>query len=129
LPGGAGHGGRVIGREEELRRIQAALGSALDATGDPAERFFIALGVLELFSELGAAAPLLIVVDDLHWADSDSREVILFAARRIEAERAVMLLGARTAPHGSWPWARGTENLLLGAPSSPRAACPTGRSG
>lgn len=99
-------------------RYKAALRSALDAPGDPgdpAERFFIALGVLELFSDLGARAPLLVVVDDLHWADSDSRDVILFAARRIESERAVMLLAARPAPSGHWHWERDTERLMLGA--------------
>ena len=102
-------------------RYQAALRSALDATGDPAERFFIALGVLELFSDLAARAPLLVAVDDLQWADSDSRDVILFAARRIEAERAVMLLAARTAADGAWPWERDTECLVLGALDSAAA--------
>jgi hypothetical protein len=75
-------------------RYQAALRSVLSDGGDTAERFFIALGVLELFGDLGARSPLLVIVDDLHWADSDSREVILFTARRVEAERAVMLLVA-----------------------------------
>jgi DNA-binding CsgD family transcriptional regulator len=96
-------------------RYQAALRGALGDGGDAAERFFIALGVLELFGDLGARSPLLVVVDDLHWADSDSREVVLFAARRVEAERAVMLLAARPSPDGHWPWERDTDWLALGA--------------
>jgi hypothetical protein len=78
------------------------------------ERFFIALAVPELLGDLGARAPLL-VVDDLHWADSDSRDVILFAARRIEAEHAVMLLAARPVQAGVAPWEQAADWLVLDA--------------
>ena len=102
-------------------RYQAALRGVLGDGGDAAERFFIALGVLELFGDIGARSPLLVIVDDLHWADSDSREVILFTARRVEAERAVMLLAARPSPDGRWPWERDAGWLALGALNAPAA--------
>lgn len=96
-------------------QYRAALRSALGASEDAAERFFVALGFLELLSDLGADTPLLIVVDDLHWADSDSRDVITFAARRIETERAVILLAARPGPGGPWPADREAHWLVLNA--------------
>lgn len=93
----------------------AALGSALGVTADTAERLFIALATLELLGDLGAERPLLVVVDDLHWADSDSRDVITFAARRIEWERVVMLLASRPASRAAPPWDRDMERLSLDA--------------
>jgi hypothetical protein len=77
---------------------QAALFGALglSAEGAPPERLFIALAVLELLADLSAQSPVLILVDDLHWLDPSTRDVIDFVVRRLEAEPAVVLLAART---------------------------------
>ena len=46
-------------------------------------RFLIALAVLELLSEVGERAPLLVVADDAHWLDRSTVEVLAFVSRRI----------------------------------------------
>lgn len=88
----------ILDRAAELPpRHQAALLAAFGMAGADAtpERFFIALAVLELIADAAARTPVVLIVDDLHWVDNASRDAIGFAARRIEAEPAVMLFSAR----------------------------------
>ena len=47
--------------------------------------------VVALFSLLAERSPLLVVIDDLHWADTTSLEAISFANRRLDHERALIL--------------------------------------
>lgn len=52
----------------------------------------------ELFSLLGAAAgdaPVVLVVDDLHWADTASLQALAFALRRLRSEPVLALLAVR----------------------------------
>lgn len=52
----------------------------------------------ELFSLLGAAAgdaPVVLVVDDLHWADTASLQALAFALRRLRTEPVLALLAVR----------------------------------
>ncbi|GAA4902650.1 regulatory LuxR family protein [Actinomycetospora succinea] len=51
-----------------------------------------ALGLLEA---AGDAGPLLVVVDDLQWADTPSVEVLLFVARRLRSARVALVLATR----------------------------------
>lgn len=76
-----------------------ALGSALllDAPA-PYDRFAVPAGVLSLLGAAAEDGPLLAIVDDLQWVDEASREALLFAARRLEAEGVVLLLAARDDP-------------------------------
>jgi DNA-binding CsgD family transcriptional regulator len=46
--------------------------------------------------ELAAARPLLIVVDDLHWADAPSVRLLAYLARRLEGAPLALLAGVRT---------------------------------
>jgi DNA-binding CsgD family transcriptional regulator len=80
-------------------RHKAALLGAFGEAGANAtpDRFFVALAVLELIADAAARNPVVVIVDDLHWVDSASRDAIAFAARRIDAEPAVMLFSARPA--------------------------------
>ena len=51
-----------------------------------------------MLSLLAAAAerqPVLAIADDLQWLDEASREALLFAARRLDAEGVVLLFGLR----------------------------------
>jgi len=88
----------VLDLRAGLPEAQArAIGSALaleDAA--PAAPFAVAAGVLGL---LAAAAedrgPVVVVVDDLQWVDEASRAVVLFAARRLDADPVAVLLGVR----------------------------------
>jgi DNA-binding CsgD family transcriptional regulator len=78
--------------------IQAAFGLQEAATPD---FFLIALASLDLLSEMAAATPLLLVIDDAQLLDVATCNVLMFVARRLEFEPIVMLLAIRD---GSAPW-------------------------
>jgi DNA-binding CsgD family transcriptional regulator len=73
--------------------MRTALGLA---SGGAPDRFLIGLALLGLLSEISEKAPLLVVVDDAHWLDTASTQVLAFAARRLFAERVGLMLGARS---------------------------------
>jgi len=50
-------------------------------------------GVLGLLAELAAAAPVLLVLEDLHWADTSTRDLVTFLSRMLHRER-VALIGS-----------------------------------
>ncbi len=76
---------------------RAALVGAL-ALGPPAPgaRFTMYVATLSLLAAVAEGSPLLAVVDDAPWLDAPSREALVFAARRLQAEGVVLLLAART---------------------------------
>ena len=78
--------------------IQAAFGLREAVTPD---FFLIALAALDLLSEMAAAAPLLLVIDDAQWLDVATCDVLTFVARRLELEPIVVLFAVRS---GSAPW-------------------------
>jgi predicted ATPase len=65
------------------------------SAGAVPDRFFVALAVLGLFSEAAEKRPLLCVIDDAQWLDRASAQALVFVARRMLAEPAVMLFAAR----------------------------------
>lgn len=80
-----------------LPQVQAeALAGAL-ALGPPTDgdRFTVAVATLSLLGLAAERAPLLAVVDDAHWLDAPSADVMLFVARRLAAEGIVVLLAER----------------------------------
>lgn len=87
----------LLGLRDRLPDPQArALGGALALEpGGAQDRFAVATALLSLLATAAEDTPLLAVVDDLQWVDSASREAILFAARRLDTEGVVLLLGAR----------------------------------
>lgn len=77
----------------------AAIETAIGArSAEPPETFMIALAVLDLLSEAAAHAPLLVLVEDAHWLDDSTTDVLAFVARRVELEPLLMLLSAREGP-------------------------------
>ncbi|MEU1274169.1 AAA family ATPase [Streptomyces sp. NPDC005799] len=64
-------------------------------TGTPPERFLVGLAVLGLLSDASEGQPLLCVVDDAHWMDRVSAQVLGFVARRLLAESVALVFGAR----------------------------------
>ena len=75
---------------------QNALGSAFGLiSGPPPERFQVGLATLTLLAKAAAAKPLLCVIDDAHWLDVESAEILAFVARRLYADRVAMLFGMR----------------------------------
>jgi DNA-binding CsgD family transcriptional regulator/tetratricopeptide (TPR) repeat protein len=51
--------------------------------------------MLDFLVRLGDAAPAVVVVEDLHWADSSTRDLISFLARNIHAARVLLILTYR----------------------------------
>ena len=62
-------------------------------TGPPPERFLVALATLTLLSRAAEAQPLLCIVDDAHWLDPESAQVLGFVARRLCADRVGFIVG------------------------------------
>ena len=57
-----------------------------------AARHRLFVRVFELLASLAARSPLVVVLEDLHWADESSRELLTFLAVRLRTER-VMIVG------------------------------------
>ena len=111
---------RIAGLESELRLGFAALHrmlvpfldrvgllpapqrEALDsvfglAAGPPPDRFLVSMSVLTLAAEIAAEQPLIWLVDDAHWVDRESLEVLGFVGRRLHADKTGLLFCAREA--------------------------------
>jgi DNA-binding CsgD family transcriptional regulator len=87
----------LLGRLDRLPGPQRdALSTAFGLTrGVPADRFFVGLAVLSLFSESAAERPLVCIVDDAQWLDQASAQTLAFVARRLLAESVVMVFATR----------------------------------
>jgi DNA-binding CsgD family transcriptional regulator len=65
-------------------------------TGPPPDRLLVGLGVLTLVSESAEREPLACVVDDGHWLDQASAQILGFVARRLLVERVVLVAAVRS---------------------------------
>ena len=78
----------------ETQRV--AIRTAFCQSDGPApERFLIALAVLGLLAEAAQRTPLLLVVDDAHWLDPASTDILAFVARRVGSDPIIMLGAVR----------------------------------
>ena len=64
-------------------------------SGDSPSPFLAGLGVLNLFAETTRERPMVVVVDDAHWLDEASSQVLGFVARRLRAESILLLVASR----------------------------------
>jgi predicted ATPase len=101
----------LLDRLEELPEAQAAALRGALALGPPVEaRMQVAAGTLSLLVLAEEEGPLLVLVDDAHWLAAESAAVLVFVARRLEADPVLVLFGARDGdprvfePPGSTSW-------------------------
>jgi DNA-binding CsgD family transcriptional regulator len=78
--------------DPQQNAIRVAMGVA---SGDPPERFLVAVAFLNLFSLAAEERPLLCLIDDAQWLDAASMEALGFVARRLVAEPMAMIFALR----------------------------------
>ncbi|MRJ77544.1 AAA family ATPase [Aeromicrobium sp. SMF47] len=94
---------------------QAALGVAFGQRSGPApEGLLLGLAVLHLLAGGAEDGPVLCLVDDVQWLDEASAQVLAFVARRVSAERVVLLFARRDTVAGDDPLAGLPEMRLDG---------------
>ena len=76
----------------ELRNNLAPGGKTYSQFPPEQERLHLWEATLGLLSSLSRTTPLLLVLDDLHWTDGSSRELLAYITRHIQDER-ILLLG------------------------------------
>ena len=87
----------ILGYLGELPGTQAqALSGALGlGPSTQPDRLLISAAVLGLLVTAAEDHPVLCVIDDAQWVDRPSADALVFTARRLRAERLVILFGAR----------------------------------
>jgi len=101
---------------DQLMRVAGVGGARLMASRDDAlpgeEPVSVGAWVLEVLARLEQQTPVVVVVDDAHWADTDSLWSILFAARRLVTERVLLVFAAREENVSRLP--EGLQRLAAG---------------
>jgi DNA-binding CsgD family transcriptional regulator len=104
----------ILDRLGELPELQAeALAGALGLV--PAsgfDRFLVSVALLGLLAEAAEERPVLCLVEDAHWLDTPSAEALVFAARRLRAERVAIVFAVREGEGRTFE-GRGLPELLL----------------
>ncbi|MGW6058060.1 AAA family ATPase [Streptomyces sp. NPDC055189] len=95
----------------QRRALEASLALA-DATAEP-NPYAVCAGALGVLAIAGEAEPLVVIVDDVHWADPSSRQVLQFVARRLLTERVALVMGVRSDPREAETW-EGVPRVTLG---------------
>jgi len=94
-----------------IQREALEVGLALSA-GAPHGPLAACAGTLAVLAAAAVQRPLVVLVDDLQWLDSDSAQILQFVARRLAGERLAMVFALRAEP-GSAPPESGLPTLLL----------------
>jgi predicted ATPase/DNA-binding NarL/FixJ family response regulator len=86
------------GSRTQLAALLPALGDGAPSPGghDSAGQLRLFEALLELLDLLSDTGPLVLVLEDMHWADSSTRTFAQFVARSLRDERVMLLLTYRT---------------------------------
>jgi len=74
----------------------SAAGTYASGGGQGAGQLQLFEALLELIEVLSTRAPVILLLEDIHWADSSTRAFIAFLARSLRRERVLLLLTYRT---------------------------------
>ena len=85
-----GHLGEIPEPHAESLRAALDLGPAVTV-----DRFAVGAATLGLLAAAAETQPLLVLIDDAHWLDPSSADALLFATRRLQADRVVVLYAVR----------------------------------
>jgi DNA-binding CsgD family transcriptional regulator len=95
------------------RRQADALAGALGlGPAEAVDRLAIGAAILGLLTSAAEQAPVLVLVDDAQWLDRSSADALLYAARRLEAERVAILFAVRQGDERRFE-APGVESMWL----------------
>jgi len=96
--GAAGTVAELVADRPVLGRLLPDHEAGIPASGDGRElaRQQLFGAVLGLLSELAEASPVLLVLEDLHWADRSTRDLVTFLSRVLHRERVAVLGSYRT---------------------------------
>src|SRR2546423_6055207 len=78
--------------DPQRRALEAAFGLSDEVEPDP---FHVALAAHELVSQAAGLGPTILLVDDAHWLDRSTLNVLSFIARRLEGERVALVATVR----------------------------------
>lgn len=98
-----------IGSLPEPQR-SAVLAALALAPLPPGDAFAVASGLHRLLTDLADDRGVVVAVDDVQWLDEPSRQALVFAARRLDADPVAVVLAARS-PH--LPDLRGTATTVV----------------
>ncbi len=79
--------------QREALKVRLAL-----SAGPPHGPLAACAGTLGLLTAAADKRPLVVLVDDFQWVDSDSAQILQFVARRLAGERLAMVLAMRAEP-------------------------------
>jgi len=91
---------RHLGREAMTELAGAGIGDLAPllpgaSAGQPGAGGHLLERVLDFLVRLGEVTPAVVVVEDLHWADSSTRDLIAFLARNIHTARVLLIVTYR----------------------------------
>ena len=78
--------------DPQRQALEAAFGVTAEARPD---LFLVAMAALQVLGTAGESAPVVACVDDAHWLDRATVQVLAFIARRLDNEPVVLLAAAR----------------------------------
>lgn len=94
-------------------RLRRTLRGAFGQEETRPDLFTVGLAVLELLGDQAAHTPLLLLVEDAHWLDPETLDVLVFVARRVTVEPIAALIAVR-AQHTDVLAGTGIGQLHLG---------------
>ena len=83
------------------------------------ECFGAGMEILEAWSSLQDQGPVVVLVEDLHWADSASSKALLSAVQRLDKDRVAVVVTTRPGLHDGWERLRSDPDRCLGFSLAP----------